>query len=418
MVKNKKLEDYVIYSSALDEFLRLRNFSSDELETAIDKVGALISGDKTTIRDYVQFLVDFTVYDYTKHVKGPKDDAGYDALFEAVLEAYPMFQVDSVCEILNTRNTMIPEEAGETAENPATKLNLKGLETIERALGRQVIGQQEAVTSTMEALKLRAAGFSPFTSLFFVGPTGVGKTELARALASVYLKNPKSLLKINCGEYSNPHEYSKLIGSPPGYIGFNEQGILTEKAEKSSEWIILFDEIEKASGKLHNLLLGFLDDGVIQDNRGVELDFKNSIVIFTSNVGMEALGRTTMGFDSHALSYAEVKDDIVESFKGKFPPEFINRMDQVVHFNQLTREDMAKIARLNLKSLPIKPTKKLVDWIVEGGYSSEYGARNLKRFIRQNVTLKLADVILEGPKYSKYSPSILDGELKLDGIDE
>lgn len=417
MVKTKKLEDYVVYSSQLDEFLKLRNLEAETLDAVVDSIGVLISSPNKSIRDYVRHLVSTLIYDHGRFVKGPEDDERYDALFEAVLEAYPMFQVDSICELLNAKSTF--ENMSEPkAPKVSKKLNLKGLKTIETALQRRVIGQVPAVTEVVNALKLRAAGFSSFTSFFFIGPTGVGKTELARALAGTYLHNPKKLLKINCGEYSNPHEYSKLIGSPPGYIGFNEKGILSEKAEESSEWIILFDEIEKGSSKLHNLLLGFLDDGTMQDNQGRELNFKDSIIIFTSNIGMEAMGRTTLGFDSHDVTYVEAKGDIMKSFKGKFPPEFINRMDQVVHFNQLTKPDLAKIAKLNLKGLPVKPTKKLVDWIVEGGYSPEYGARNLKRFIRKHVTLKLADVILEGPKYSTYAPKILDGELNLVGIDE
>ena len=417
MVKNKKLEDYVVYSSQLDEFLKLRNLEANTLEAVVESIGVLISSPSKSIRDYVRHLVSAIVYNPQRYVNGPKDDERYDALFEAVLEAYPMFQVDSICELLNAKYTF--ESIQETAPlKISKKLNLKGLKSIETALQRKVIGQDTAVTDVVNALKLRAAGFSSFTSFFFIGPTGVGKTELARSLADTYLKGRKKLLKINCGEYSNPHEYSKLIGSPPGYIGFNEKGILSEKAEESSEWIILFDEIEKGSSKLHNLLLGFLDDGTMQDNQGRELNFKDSIVIFTSNVGMEAMGRTTLGFDSHDVSYVEAKGEIIKSFKGKFPPEFINRIDQIVHFNQLTKPDLAKIAKLNLKGLPVTATKKLIDWIVEGGYSAEYGARNLKRFIRKNVTLKLADVILQGPKYSEYAPKIRDGELNLVGIDE
>jgi len=415
MAKNKTLEDYTIYSSNLDEFLRVKNFSDDEMGEFVDDVGLLISSGKKSIRDYITFVVTSFVYDVEKYMGTNSFDETCDAMFEAVLEAYPVLQIDAICEVLNAKVAFEKNALKNLTSKARDTNSLKKLKEVSKSLRKRVIGQDTAIDEVTNCLKLRAAGFSNFSSFFFIGPTGVGKTELARALSKSYLKSDKKLLKINCGEYSNPHEYAKLIGSPPGYIGFNEKGILSEKADESSEWIILFDEIEKASGKLHNLLLGFLDDGTIQDNHGTELDFKDSIVVFTSNVGMENLGRTPLGFDSRQLSYSDVKKDVEKSFKGKFPPEFVNRIDHVVHFNQLTKKDTAEIAKLNLKELPIKTTKKLINYVVEGGYSPEYGARNLKRFIRKHVTLKLADAILEGPKCEKYTPTFQDGELYVSG---
>tara|TARA_R110000824_G_scaffold100661_1_gene239242 strand:+ start:476 stop:1723 length:1248 start_codon:yes stop_codon:yes gene_type:complete len=415
MAKNKNPEDYTVYSSNLDEFLRVKNLSDKEMDQFIDEVGLLIFSGKKTIRDYITFVVHSFIYNVKKYNTADSADETCDSMFEAILEAYPILQIDAICELLNAK-VSLGKEALEGSTPKKLNINsLKKLMDVSQNLRKRVIGQEEAIDEVVNCLKLRAAGFSNFSSFFFIGPTGVGKTELARALSKTYLKSDKKLLKINCGEYSNPHEYSKLIGSPPGYIGFNEKGILSEKAAESSEWIILFDEIEKASGKLHNLLLGFLDDGTIQDNHGTELDFKDSIVVFTSNVGMENLGKTTLGFDSKKLNYSDVKIDIEKSFKGKFPPEFVNRIDHIVHFNQLSKEHSAEIAKLNLKELPIKLTKKLVNYVVEGGYSEEYGARNLKRFIRKNVTLKLADAILEGPKREKYIPTFQDGELYVSG---
>ena len=419
MVRNKKLEDFVVYSSNLDEFLRITNFPDDEMDIVLEKIQNLVSTPENTIRDYICLVVESVVRNHTRYVVGSKDDETYDALFEAVLEAYPVFQIDSVCEILNTKaiaRQIIEEDLKYQSGTPS--MDLKSLKAVERFLKKRVVGQDKAISEVVNTLKLRAAGFSRFSSFFFIGPTGVGKTELARVLSEGFLGSKRKLLKINCGEYSNPHEYAKLIGSPPGYIGFNEKGILSEKALESSEWVILFDEIEKASGKLHNLLLGFLDDGIIQDNHGTELNFRDSLIVFTSNIGMENVGKKTLGFDAKELSYEDVKSDVVKSFKRKFPPEFVNRIDQVVHFNQLTKEDTAKIAKLNLKGLPIKPTTKLINWVVEGGYSSEYGARHLKRFIRKNVTLRLAEAMLEGPKYKLYMPLFSKGKLNVSGIEE
>lgn len=414
MAKNKKKEDYTVYSSNMDEFLRIRNFSETEMDDLIDAVNLLVSGEKKTIRDYIVFVVEKLVYSYDGYANEGAYDEIYDAMFEAVLEAYPILQIDTLCEVLNTKATLSKALKPEK-EKKDSKHSLKYLQSVCSSLRQSVVGQDTAIDEVINSLKLRAAGFANFSSFCFIGPTGVGKTELARALSRAYLGSAKKLLKINCGEYSNPHEYAKLIGSPPGYIGFNEKGILSEKAAESSEWVILFDEIEKASGKLHNLLLGFLDDGTIQDNHGVELDFRDSLVVFTSNIGMENLGRTYLGFDAKTLTYDEVRSDVEKSFKGKFPPEFVNRIDHVIHFNQLTRKDTAEIAKLNLKELPIKQTKKLIDYVVEGGHSPEYGARHLKRFIRKNVTLKLADAILKGPKCARYTPTFRGGQLFVSG---
>ena len=261
----------------------------------------------------------------------------------------------------------------------------------------------------MKSIKLISSGLGEFASLFFIGPTGVGKTELARLLASEYLGEPKKLLKINCGEYSTGHEYAKLIGSPPGYVGHNEKGILSEKAEQSSEWVILFDEIEKAHPKLLNLLLGFLDDGKLMDSHGTELDFTDSLVCFTSNVGIKGnIGKKMLGFGGEVQDYDAAKTIIEREFKDTFSPEFINRLDGVVYFNQLTKVDATAITRINLKTLPVKATKKLVDYVVENSFSPEYGARNIKRFIRNNVTIKIAEKILEAGRTKTYKPVFVD----------
>ena len=293
---------------------------------------------------------------------------------------------------------------------------MKELISIKQKISKNIIGQDQAINEMFETFKLLNSGFESFASLFFIGTTGVGKTELARQTAEHYLKNPKRLLKINCAEYAGNHEYAKLIGSPPGYIGSNEKGILTERAEESSQWVILFDEIEKASDKLHNLLLGLLDEGTIMDNRGAVLDFSNSIILFTSNVGVkDSVNKTAIGFGEDAdTSFAVVRQEITSAFKKEFPPEFINRIDSVVYFNQLTPEDAAVIAKLNLRKLPINITKKLVTYVVDNAYSAEFGARNIKRFIKKNVTLKLADKILEGSTCAKFKAIFKDSTFTIE----
>ena len=211
------------------------------------------------------------------------------------------------------------------------------------------------------------------------------------------------MLKINCGEYSNSHEYAKLIGSPPGYIGHNEKGILSERAEKSNEWVIVFDEIEKAHDKLFDLLLNLMDEGTITDSHGTELDFTNSLLLFTSNIGLkEYVGKNSLGFGETQLTYENSKSAIEDAYKDKFSPEFRNRLDSVIYFNALNKDDAEKIVRLQLKALPIRVTKKLVNFVTENAFSEEYGARNIKRFIKNNISIKIADEILKGDKSVKY----------------
>jgi len=176
----------------------------------------------------------------------------------------------------------------------------------------------------------------------------------------------------------------------------------------------LFDEIEKANSKLHNLLLGLLDDGVIVDSHGVELNFKNSLFLFTSNVGIkDVVGKKLMGFNNAIVSYDDARETISDAFKNEFSPEFINRIDNVIFFNSLTKVEVEKIVKLNLKNLPLTPNKKLINFILEGGYSQEYGARNVKRFIKQNVTLKIADKILDGEDKKTFKAKVKKGELEI-----
>jgi ATP-dependent Clp protease ATP-binding subunit ClpA len=301
-------------------------------------------------------------------------------------------------------------------ETPS-KYNMADLQRIRKNIEKDLIGQEEAVEKMFNMFKLVNSGFESYGSAFFIGPTGVGKTHIANLIAEHYMGSNKRILKINCSEYAGPHEYAKLIGSPPGYVGSNEPGILASKAEESSQWVILFDEIEKADSKLHNLLLGFLDDGYITDNKGNMLDFSNSLFLFTSNVGIhDNVGRKNVGFEGSITTYDDAKEPVMEAFKSEFSPEFINRIDEIIFFNQLTIQDAENITKLNLRNLPIKITKKLVSHIVDNAYSPEYGARNIKRYIKQHVTLKLADKILNGSKADKFKPKFQQGKLKVEEI--
>lgn len=346
------------------------------------------------------------------------------AMYECVVALYPSLELNNICKELNIQtydklSAILMELTSRKSTNSKMTprrhklLSLLEIDALNKKLSREVIGQKTAVDITVKALKLVHSGLEDRHSMFFVGPTGVGKTMLAKSLAANFKYD---FFKINCAEYSQPHETAKLIGSPPGYIGHGEKSILQSKAEVSNRWVFLFDEIEKAHSKLQDFLLSLLDDGTVTDNQGNTLDFSNSIFIFTSNQGMvdAKIGNKRIGFDKEEVKYAESKDQIWESVKTKFSPEFLNRIDNIVHFNQLTEHDARIIAKQAISGLPIKKTKALIDYIVKNGYSLEYGARNINRFVKNHIKIKIADQLLSNKvpdKGNLYNPKIVDNEL-------
>jgi len=397
------------------------------------------------VRNYVEYLLSIVLVDGKNLLKSLKDSpeeaddaAPYDhalrALYNEVLERYPHFCLEAVCTDVNAEvsgeevkfimTQLAKELQKESAKqrsvthsvNKKKIKTLKDIQRTEKFLKSRVIGQPEAVKTVVDCLKLIAAGLKKHSSLFFIGPTGVGKTKLAKELARKYSNN---FFKINCAEYTGKHEYSKLIGAPPGYIGYSETSLLGEKAEESNRWVFLFDEIEKADDKLYDFLLSLLDEGVCTDNMGNSLDFSESLFVFTSNQGMadSRLGEQRLGFDKEVITYKKSKDDILKSLKKQFKPEFLNRLDQVVFFNEIDEIAAKKIAALELKSLPIKRTAALLSYIVKKAYSLEYGARNIEKFIKNELSLMLADHILESPDKSKdilFIPRFVKGELYFD----
>tara|TARA_R110000851_G_scaffold259822_1_gene412318 strand:+ start:156 stop:1403 length:1248 start_codon:yes stop_codon:yes gene_type:complete len=402
MMRKEFKDKFIVYSHSLDSFIPIRKLKDDELEILVEDMIEKVTSSSYSITKYVQFMLSRLVIDYENVVKGLDDDGTIEALFECVTEIYQGFSL----ELLNkTINSYI-----EASDTPGTKKKRKVLTysdftKMEEFLQKAIVGQKEPISEIMKHLKLMQSGLSDNTNLFFIGPTGVGKTELAKVLTKKMFGSHDKLLKINCGEYSNSHEYAKLIGSPPGYIGHNEKGILSERAEKSNEWIIVFDEIEKGHAKLFDLLLNLMDEGVLTDSHGNTLDFTKSVIIFTSNVGMkDNVGQAKVGFDGVKSTYESAKADIEKAFKDKFSPEFINRLDTVIYFNSLNKNDAEKIVRLQLKNLPIRVNKKLVDFITDNAFSEEYGARNIKRFIKNIISIKIADEILKGDPATKYKP--------------
>ena len=347
-------------------------------------------------------------------------------LYYAILAVYNTLDLDMMLSKLNTfrmkedwsdylkkvmlglddedMDASLTTTAMKKPKTPKMPKNTKDLQKLEETLNKQVIGQQEAVKATVDAIKLMVTGLADFSTLFFVGPTGNGKTRLAKVLSDVYYKD--RFFKVNCGEYSSAHEYAKLIGSPPGYIGHTEKSVLTEKAELSNSWIFLFDEIEKAHPKFYDFLLNLMDEGKITDSNGKVLDFSKSIFIFTSNKGMAEgkIGSSRMGFSKEKITYDESKDGIRESIKKSFSPEFLNRIDKIILFNQLNKEELVKVAKLELNGVPVKKTKELLTYLIENGYSEEYGGRHLAKYIKNNIAILVANAVLDEvvPKSGNY----------------
>ena len=285
---------------------------------------------------------------------------------------------------------------------------------IEEVLHERVIGQEQGILSVSAALRRSRAGLSdenrPIGSFMFLGPTGVGKTELARALAEFMFNDEKALIRVDMSEYMERHAVSRLIGSPPGYVGHEEGGQLTEIVRHRPYSVILFDEIEKAHPEVFNLLLQVLDNGRLTDSKGKTVNFKNAIIIMTSNVGSEYLkAMSRIGFSAEtseaSVEEGDYREKVMEALKTNFRPEFLNRIDDIVIFNPLRRVDIEKIVEIQLKliekrladrhiKLDIDPAARA--HIAKEGFSAEYGARPLKRLMQKVILDKLADKIIRG----------------------
>ncbi|NDF11977.1 MAG: ATP-dependent chaperone ClpB [Proteobacteria bacterium] len=275
---------------------------------------------------------------------------------------------------------------------------------MEAELRKKVVGQEQALSSVSDALRRARAGLQeesrPLGSFLFLGPTGVGKTELSKALALFMFDDENALLRFDMSEYMEKHAVSRLVGAPPGYVGYEEGGSLTEAVRRRPYQVILFDEIEKAHPDVFNILLQVLDGGRLTDGQGRTVDFTNVIIILTSNLGAEYLANLPDG-----ASAEDARKDVMEVVKHAFRPEFLNRLDEVILFNRLQKADMGKIVdiqlallkkRLEAKQVGFKIDDKAVSWLSEQGYDPVYGARPLKRVVQREVQNKLASLLLEG----------------------
>jgi ATP-dependent Clp protease ATP-binding subunit ClpB len=282
---------------------------------------------------------------------------------------------------------------------------------MEERLHQRVVGQEDAITAVANSIRRARAGLQdpnrPLGSFIFLGPTGVGKTELARALAEFLFDDEQAMVRIDMSEYQEKHTVSRLIGAPPGYVGYEEAGQLTEAVRRRPYSVVLFDEIEKAHPEVLNVLLQLLDDGRLTDGKGRTVDFKNTVVIMTSNVGShfiaEAATRLAPG-DSFELNEG-LRREVMEALRAHFRPEFLNRVDEIIVFHALSRGQMRHVIDIQLRGLMrrledrkihIELTDRAKDLLIEEGYDPTYGARPLKRTIQRRVLDPLAMRVLQG----------------------
>jgi ATP-dependent Clp protease ATP-binding subunit ClpB len=282
---------------------------------------------------------------------------------------------------------------------------------MEERLHQRVVGQEDAITAVANSIRRARAGLQdpnrPLGSFIFLGPTGVGKTELARALAEFLFDDEQAMVRIDMSEYQEKHTVSRLIGAPPGYVGYEEAGQLTEAVRRRPYSVVLFDEIEKAHPEVLNVLLQLLDDGRLTDGKGRTVDFKNTVVIMTSNVGSHFIAEAATRLassDSFELNEG-IKREVMDALRAHFRPEFLNRIDEIIVFHALSRAQMRDVIDIQLRGLMrrledrkihVELTDKAKDLLIEEGYDPTYGARPLKRTIQRRVLDPLAMRVLQG----------------------
>jgi ATP-dependent Clp protease ATP-binding subunit ClpC len=313
--------------------------------------------------------------------------------------------------------------------NKLTESESEKLLHMEDTLHQRLIGQEDAVKAVSRAIRRARVGLKnpnrPIASFIFSGPTGVGKTELTKALATYFFGSEEAMIRLDMSEYMERHTVSKLIGSPPGYVGYNEGGQLTEAVRRRPYTVVLFDEIEKAHPDIFNMLLQILEDGRLTDAKGRTVDFKNTLIILTSNIGSKVIekGGGGIGFefddDKSEAQYNRIRSLVNEELKNYFRPEFLNRLDEIIVFRQLNKEEVKQIAEILLKDvfkrlteqeITLEVTEKFKERLVEEGFNPAYGARPLRRAIMRLLEDVLAEEILSG--------RVSEGDTALVDVDE
>ena len=387
--------------------------------------------------DYVMDVVRNTLSEQFNHfdtVPKPNIAESFETYFKELLNTYPTDETN----ILETRHQTftdirdiicrqfalgfvneddVADVVSMWTKIPVSKLAEKEAERLlklESILHKRVIGQEAAVTAVAKAMRRGRVGLSdpnkPIGSFLFLGPTGVGKTELSKALAEAMFGSENALIRVDMSEYMEPHSVAKMVGSPPGYVGHDEGGQLSEKVRRNPYSVVLFDEIEKAHPDVFNILLQVLDEGHITDSKGRKVNFKNTILIMTSNAGASRIVEPkNLGFatsTSEKQNYEKMKSNVMEEVKRLFKPEFINRIDEIMVFEQLNKNDMTKIVTLlsqnlckrckNQMNIDLTITPALKSYIVDKYTDLKMGARPLKRAIQTEIEDAMAEEILSG----------------------
>jgi ATP-dependent Clp protease ATP-binding subunit ClpA len=419
-VKHPDASFVIKYFDLIDEFIKVRCCSEDLLA----ELHTTSVTNKASYRDRVVRSCVPTFENEILSAVGRMDE-DYD--LEIVEELLYQICID-VNPSLEIHQVSIPSPGGASAEKAQTtdpfearpgsdaarQQLFRRVNSLERSLKAQIIGQDEAISSLTRAVKKAAVGLkrpsSPIGTFLLVGRTGTGKTELAKALARNLFDDPNAMIRVDCSEYALPHEYAKLIGAPPGYIGHNEGGMLTEAVKKRPNCVVLFDEVEKAHYKVHNLLLQLLDEGIITDSKGQTVAFHQALILMTSNLGIEKIDsiRTRMGFSAaskrqslHDVDLRSVTQDALRDF---FRPEFINRIDEIVMFNPLDVKVCERIAGNMLREVSDLLKKRGITTtfspgvrvqLAKLGFSEEFGARELKRLLKRRIEDPITELILD-----------------------
>ena len=400
------------YCQTIDRFIKIRGFSAKEAQEILKNVTL------TNRKSYVQLVVNSAIVNYNDDImkevllsgqfRGKDMDLLEESLYAMCIGVTPELDINRISIKSNeselTENIFLLE--GRRADDKGTCL-----ERIEGILKKRIVGQDEAISKVVRVLKSSYTGLrrpeKPAGVFLFAGQTGVGKTELAKAIADLVLGDQGKMVRIDCSEYALPHEYAKLIGAPPGYIGYEDGGVLTGAAGGSKDSVILFDEIEKAHPKVHNLLLQIMDEGFATDNKGQRIPFGKSIIIMTSNVGAGEIAQleSSIGFGNRVAENTDsLKErETIKALEDRFAPEFLNRLDDIIVFRALDHEDNTRIvdmflgevsARLARIGKKLSFPKSVRDHLAEKIETSKYGARPLKRIISRYIEAPLSDCLL------------------------
>lgn len=403
------------YCEALDQFVKIRKFSEKQLRELLE--GADIPNKES----YIQFVVSACLVNYGQNILPRIKEKDTENQGKTEHELYKL--CIRINPSLDLKKVTFPVDESEsdglhvfsTKEASNQKFeDLSRLEKLEEQLSEQIVGQNEAIQKVAQAIRRAGVGMRdpdlPIANFLFVGQTGVGKTELAKVVSETLFDSSSHFVRIDCSEYALPHESAKLTGAPPGYVGYDEGGMLADTLMNNQESVVLFDEIEKANARIHNLLLQILDEGFFTDSQGSKVFFNKSLIILTSNLGVSYVERlkNSMGFDFHAndeINRDELEDETFKAIRDEFPPEFIGRINDIVLFNPLDVDDCVEIVDRVLeevqdhadnRSLSLDVTRPAKRYLAEEGYSPRYGARRIRDTVIQELENPLCERLVTG----------------------